>query len=164
MTTATKQAPRVTGTRTLVVTMVVVDVVVVAVAVLAALVSGRDAAVAALVGGLIAAVVLFTGTVVVNLVASLVPAAAMLVALLTYLLQVGVLAVVFVGLSGSPLADDETSRTWLGVAVIAATLAWLIAQVLVSTRARIPVYDLPDRTADQGTGQPRPPVEGGGER
>ena len=57
-------------------------------------------------GGFIAAVVLFTGTVMVNLVASLMPAAALLVALLTYVLQVVVLAVVFVALSGSPLVDD----------------------------------------------------------
>ncbi len=54
----------------------------------------------------------------------------------------------FVALSGSPLVDDETSRTWLGVAVIAATLAWLVAQVVVSTRARIPAYDLPARLPD----------------
>ncbi len=164
MTTATKQAPRVTGTRTLVVTMVAVDLVVVAVALLAAVVSGRDAAVAALVGGFVAAVVLFSGTVLVNLVASVMPAAALLVALLTYVLEVVVLAVVFLAISRSALVDDQASRTWLGAAVIATTLAWLVAQVVVSTRARIPVYDLPERTLDGGTFQPGPPVEGGGER
>jgi hypothetical protein len=164
MTTATKQAPRVTGTRTLVVTMVAVDLVVLAVALLAAVVSGGDAAVAALVGGFIAAVVLFTGTVLVNLVASLVPAAALLVALLTYVLQVVVLALVFVGLSESALVDDQASRTWLGTAVIAATLAWLVAQVVVATRARIPAYDLPLRPDAAGIAEPGPSVEGGGER
>ena len=164
MTTTTKQAPRVTGMRTLVVTMVAVDLVVVSVGVLAAVVSGGDAAVAALVGGFIAAVVLFTGTVLVNLVASLMPAAALLVALLTYVLQVALLALVFVALSGSALVDDKASRTWLGAAVIAATLAWLAAQVVVAGRARIPAYDLPQRPGDASIVSPGPSVEGGGER
>ncbi len=164
MTTATKQAPRVTGTRTLVVTMVAVDLVVVAVALLAAVVSGGNAAVAALVGGFVAAVVLFSGTFLVNLVASVMPAAALLVALLTYVLQVVLLAVVFLAISRSALVDDQASRTWLGAAVIATTLAWLVAQVVVSARTRIPVYDLPERPVGEGTFQPGPPVEGGGER
>jgi ATP synthase protein I len=35
------------------------------------------------------------------------------------------------------------SAGWLAAAVIAVTATWLVVQVVLSTRVRIPVYDLP---------------------
>ena len=163
MTTATRkqgQAPRVTGTRPLLVAAAAVLVVAALLVLAAALASGADAAYAALVGSLVAAALLLLGTVTVNVVAALVPAASLLVALLTYLLQVVLMAVAFARLSDSALAEDATSRGWLAGAVIAATIAWMVTQIWVSTRARIPAYDLPPTTAS-GAG---PTDEGGGER
>jgi len=116
----------------------------------AALSSGSDAAVAALLGGLIAAGVLVLGSVVVNVVASLLPAASLMVALLTYLLQVVVMALVFVALSGSALLATSTARTWLSAAAITVTVAWLVGQIWLATRMRIPAYDLPAEATPQG--------------
>jgi hypothetical protein len=108
-----------------------------------ALADGAPAAYGALVGVGLALAVLLGGALVVDLVASLLPAASLLVALLTYTLEVVVMALVFVGLSGSGLLDATLSRGWLGAGVIATTLVWLVGQVLLTTRARIPAYDLP---------------------
>ena len=159
MTTATKQAHRVSGTRTLVVTMVAVDLAVVLVGLVAALVGGQEAGVAALVGGFATTVVLFTGTMSVNAIAGVMPSASLLVAMLTYLLQLLLMGLVFAALAQTSLADDDTSRAWLGGAVIAAASTWLVAQIVAATRARIPAYDVPDRALDA----PRPSREGGGE-
>jgi ATP synthase protein I len=53
------------------------------------------------------------------------------------------MAVVFVGLSGSGLLGETLARGWLGAGVIVTTLVWLLAQVALSSRVRIQVYDLP---------------------
>jgi ATP synthase protein I len=163
MTTATRQqgqAPRVTGTRPLLVAAAAVLVVAGLLVLAAGLAHGADAAYAALVGSLVAAAVLLLGTFTVNVVAGLVPSASLLVALLTYVLQVVLMAVAFARLSNSALAEDPTSRGWLAGAVIAATAAWLVTQIWVATRARIPAYDLPPTTPAEGG----PTGEGGGER
>jgi ATP synthase protein I len=163
MTTATRQqgqAPRVTGMRPLLVAAAAVLVVAGLLVLAAALAHGADAAYAALVGSLVAAAVLLMGTFTVNVVAGLVPSASLLVALLTYLLQVVLMAVAFARLSDSALAEDTTSRGWLAGAVIAATAAWLVTQIWVATRARIPAYDLPSAPPSAA----RPTGEGGGER
>ena len=75
----------------------------------------------------------------------LVPAASLLVALLTYTLQVLVLALVFAALSRSGLLDDASTARWLAGAVIAGTVAWMVAQIVLTARLRLPVYDLPSR-------------------
>ncbi|MEO5853435.1 MAG: hypothetical protein ABIQ15_13075 [Nocardioides sp.] len=163
MTTTTSkqgQSPRVTGMRPLVgasVGAVAVGGLVVAVG---ALSSGSDAASAAAVGGLIAAGVFVLGSTVVNVVASLLPAASLVVALLTYLLQVVVMAVAFAGLSGSALLATAGAPTWLAAAVIAVTATWLVAQIWLTTRMRIPVYDLPPPSTPVAAPQSGP----GGER
>ncbi|WP_344303584.1 hypothetical protein [Nocardioides bigeumensis] len=160
MTTTTKQEPRLSGMRPLVVTMVAVDLAVLAVAGLAALLADGDAAVAALVGGLVTSVVIFTGTAMVNLVAGLVPSLSLLVALMTYTLQLVVMVAVFLALSRSSLGADATSRGWLGAAVITAAVTWLVGHLVTATRARIPIYDLPAQPPAQ---PPVQPGKGGGE-
>ena len=80
----------------------------------------------------------------VNAVAGALASAALVVALLTYTLQVVAMALAFVAISGSGLLDETVSRGWLGGSVILGTRVWMAVQVLVSTSRRIPIYDLPD--------------------
>jgi ATP synthase protein I len=83
------------------------------------------------------------GAVVLDVVAGIAPALSMLVALLTYTLQVVLVGLVFVGLGRSGLLDSQLDAEWLGGTVIAGTLTWLAAQVVTTVRTRLPVYDLP---------------------
>lgn len=113
-----------------------------AAAALGALVAGSAAAYGALVGALLAVSVFSLGTFVVNAVARVMPAAALMVALLTYTLQIAVMALVLVALTNSALLGPTLDRTWLGGTVIAGTVVWLGAQLWITTHMRIPVYDL----------------------
>ncbi|WP_205470992.1 hypothetical protein [Nocardioides sp. SYSU D00038] len=96
----------------------------------------------ALAGGAMAVVVFSLGAFFVNAVARLMPALSLLLALLTYTLQVVVMAAFFVALSRGGALGDTLDRQWLGGTVIAATAAWLVGQVVLTTRLRIPVYEL----------------------
>lgn len=112
----------------------------------AALVGGLAAGVPAVLGAAIgtAMVCVFfaTGAFVLDVVATLAPAASLLVALLTYTLKVVLIGLVFVALNRSGLLGGTVDARWLGGTVIAGTLAWLVVQVVVSARVRIPVYEL----------------------
>jgi hypothetical protein len=108
------------------------------------LVEGAPAAYGAAIGALIVLGVFGFGSFVVNTVAALMPTAALLVALLTYTLQVVAMGLVFVALSGSGLLGDELDREWLAGTVIAGTAAWVVCQIALTMRARIPIYDLPE--------------------
>ena len=116
----------------------------VAAAVTGALVAGAPAAYGAAVGILIVVGVFGFGSFVVNTVAALMPTAALLVAMLTYTLQVVAMGLVFVALSRSGLLDAELDREWLAGTVIAGTLVWVVSQIVVTMRVRIPIYDLPE--------------------
>lgn len=142
MTTESKQDPRRAATLLLgavVATTLVLTVLTVA----GALLATPATAVGIAVGGLAALLVLAAGTAVVHAVAGLAPAASLLVALLTYTLQLVVLALVVTALGRSGLAGDTVSREGFAVGVVAATLVWLTAQVWRATRLRLPAYDLP---------------------
>ena len=76
------------------------------------------------------------------------PTASLLVALLTYTLQVVLMGMVFVALSRSGLLGDTLHREWLAGVVIAGTFGWLLTQLVLTTRQRIPAYDLPGATPD----------------
>ena len=110
--------------------------------VVGAFVGGAEAAYGALAGTLVVVAVFFLGAGLVHLVAGILPAASLLVALLTYALQVVLLLAVFTGLDRSGLMEDALDRSWLGGTVIACTVAWMIAQIVLATRLRIPAYDL----------------------
>lgn len=114
-----------------------------------ALGSGTPAALGAAVGMLMVLVFFGLGAVVLDTVAGLAPSLSLLVALLTYTLQVVLVGLVFVGLSHSGLLGSELDADWLGGTVIAATLTWLAAQVVTTVRTRRPVYDLPPSDAPQ---------------
>lgn len=109
-----------------------------------ALAQGSPAAYGAAVGTLVVVGVFGFGSFVVDTVATLMPTAALLVALLTYTLQVVAMGLVFVALSGSGLLGDELDREWLAGTVIAGTAAWVLCQIVLTMRARIPIYDLPE--------------------
>lgn len=110
--------------------------------VLGGLVSGAAAALEVLVGTGLVVVVCTLGAILVTAVARVSPAASLLVALMTYTLQVVLLLVAFVLLERSGLLGAELHRGWLGGAVIGATVLWLVTQVTLVTTARIPAYDL----------------------
>jgi ATP synthase protein I len=108
-----------------------------------AIASGAPAAYGALAGTFIVVGVFGFGAFTVNLVARVLPAAALLVAMLTYTLQVVLMAVIFLALTRSGLLEDALDRQWLAAAVITGTLVWLITQIISTMRARIPAFDLP---------------------
>lgn len=144
MTTETRSAPRDRGTAALVRTTVATALLGLVAALLGAATSGSAAAYGALVGALLVVAVFGFGTFTVNAVAAIMPAASLLVALLTYTLQVVAMALAFVALSGSGLLGETLDRAWLGGTVIAGTLGWMAVQVVLSTSRRIPIYDLPE--------------------
>jgi hypothetical protein len=154
MTTEITSAPRDAGFPALVRAAVVSTGLGLVLVLVAALASGSAAAWGALVGTLLVVGVFAFGSFGVNLVARVMPTAALMFALLTYTLQVVVMGVVFAGLSRSGLLDDEIDRNWLAGTVIAGTVAWLAVHVLVATTRRIPVYDLPGRDLTAGGGHP----------
>lgn len=145
MTTETATAQRDTGFRVLVRAALVSAALGLVLTVVAALAGGSAAAWGALVGAVLVVTVFGFGAFTVNLVATVMPVAALLVALLTYVLQVVVMGLVFAVLSGSGLLDDTLDRTWLAGTVIAGTVTWVVVQVAVATTRRIPVYELPER-------------------
>lgn len=129
------------GLRVLVVASLAGLVVVASTTLVAGWWHGGDAAAAAGVGGGVALAVFGVGTLVVHLVSGLLPQMSLLVALLTYTLQLLVMALVVTGLADTSIADTATSRGWFVAAVIAVTLGWLITQVWQATRLRIPAFE-----------------------
>lgn len=107
----------------------------------AALTAGSAAALGALVGSALVLGFFGLGASVVNAVASVSPTASLLVALLTYALEVVALGAVFVALRRSGALAGAVDRGWLGGVVIAATLVWLVSQIFAETRSRHPIYD-----------------------
>ena len=92
------------------------------------------------------------GAVTVNAVASVMPTASLLVALLTYTLQIAVLGLVFWGLTSSGATDSAIDATWLGGTAVAATVAWLVGQITGAVRTRQPIYDLDASRGSSGAG------------
>lgn len=113
-----------------------------------AVLTGSPAATGAAVGAAMVCLVFTLGAVVLGVVARVAPAASLLVALLTYTLQVVLVGLVYVALSGGGALDGPVDARWLSGAVIACTLGWTVTQVIVSTRARQPVYDLPSQGSE----------------
>lgn len=119
------------------------------IALLGWLVQGAAAGLGVLVGTGLVVAVCAGGALLVNTVAGALPSASLLVALLTYTLQVMALLLAFVALERSGLLDGSLDRTWVGVSAIAATLGWLVAQVVLTFRTRIPTYDLPAEVGER---------------
>jgi hypothetical protein len=112
-------------------------------AVVAAVVHGAEAAAAAAVGaGLVVLVVSF-GTLSLHVVASAMPAASLLVALVTYVTQLAIVLLVFLAITRSDVFADDRSRAWLAAAMVLATLVWTAAHLVLTARERAPYFDLP---------------------
>lgn len=109
---------------------------------LGALVSGSQGALGAAIGAALVCLVFASGTLVVGVVAMVAPAASLLVALLTYTLQVLAVALVYLGLRDAGALHGPVDARWLSGAVIAGTLVWTTSQIVFALRARQPVYDL----------------------
>lgn len=139
------------------VTLVVGGVVVA----LAALVDGRDGALGALVGAGLVTAVLGFGCGTLALVARVMPSATLLVALVTYFFQAVLMVLIAIRLSGTELFEDGPARGWLALGLVAGTLAWMTAQLLLTVRARIPIYDLPEPRAGVRQDGPDPGNTGG---
>lgn len=119
-----------------------------ALVVLGALLAGSAAAYGALVGTAIAVGIFGFGSFVVATVARVMPVASLLVALLTYTMQVVLLALVFVLIRDSGLLESTLDRYWLGGAILLGAGAWMVVQLRASMTARIPAYDLPATNED----------------
>lgn len=114
----------------------------------AAVTDGRPAVVGAAAGGVLTLVVFASGIVVVGLVARLMPGASLLVALMTYALQLLVLALCITAIDQAGVGAETLSRGWFASGVIAVTMLWMLGQLVAATRQRIPVYDTTTEPAD----------------
>jgi ATP synthase protein I len=142
MTTETLHHTRDAGTRVLLGAAVAAAAATAAVSLAGLLIGGSAAAYGALVGALLVLLVFGLGAFAVNLVATVMPAASLLVALLTYTLQVVFMGLVFWALTRSGALGRDLDQRWLAGAIIAGTVAWVAVQIGQATRARIPAYDL----------------------
>lgn len=125
----------------------------------AALVDGRAALVGAAGGGALTLAVFAAGTGVVSVVARLMPSASLLVALMTYALQLLVLALCVAAIERAGVTGEDLSRGWFAAGVIVVTLLWVVGQLVTATRQRIPVYD----TRDDASPATEPAGHPGGE-
>ena len=113
-------------------------------AVVAALVAGRPQVLGVAVGALVVAGFFVLGTVSASLAAAYAPALSMVVALTTYALQVVLLAVIFLQLTGTEALRETVDVHWAAGAVIGGTLLWTATLVVAALRSRQPLYDLPE--------------------
>ncbi|WP_067437218.1 hypothetical protein [Nocardioides jensenii] len=147
MTTESKRSTAGSGGSVLLGAAVGALVVGVAASLLGALVSGSAAAYGALTGTLIVVLVFAGGASLVNLVAGISPQASLMIALLTYALQVVMVGGILYAIERSGLVGDVLSAGWLAGAVIIGTLGWMVCQIVLSARLRLPAYDLTDAGA-----------------
>jgi len=113
-----------------------------AVALVALMVDGSGAFWSALAGSLLASAFFATGQIVLYLLRSVPPATLLLVALLTYVLQVVVLLAVYASFVRDADPASAFSATAFGVAIIACTAVWIVGLIRVAKRERIPLYQL----------------------
>ena len=125
--------------------------------VLAGLLDGASAVAGAAVGAVTVLAFFGLGALVLLAVTRVLPSAALLVALLTYALQVGLLALLFVGLRSAGLLGTELDARWLAIALVAGTLAWTVAHVLLAVTT--PLRPLPPPSPrDPGATAPKRPL------
>ena len=140
MTTESKQVSAGTGVGTLLGAASWALPVGVVAALVGLLVDGTQALYAGLAAAVATVLVLALGALAVDAVARIMPAASLLLALLTYICQLLFLTVALSAVASS--AADETVTRWAAAALIAVTLAWTAAHVVLAMRRRIAVYDV----------------------
>ena len=129
-------------------------------AVLGAVLSGAAAALGAALGCALVVGFFAFGAVSVNLVAGIAPRISMLVALMTYTLQVLLLALALIAVARSELAPGTIDPRWLGGAVLAGTLIWMTALVVGTLRAGVPPVDEAGAGASGGPAGETPHARG----
>lgn len=92
------------------------------------------------------------GQVVLSTLRDVEPSMLLVVALLSYLLQVVVLLALFAAFQRHPAWADIASPTAFGVTILGCTLAWTTGLVIASRRQRVPLYDLGPDVEDDGGG------------
>lgn len=132
----------------------------------AALTTGPSGAWGVVVGVVLTFASLGLGSVVLAWVTDITPAMSLVVALMTYTLQVVLLLAAYVVLQGDESARAAVSGPWLGGTVIATTVVWLALQVRSLFTSRQPYFDLASDDASQegpdrvGTSRPGGPEAG----
>lgn len=117
----------------------------------AAVVSGPPAARGAATGAALVVIFFGFGALVLQVIARVMPALALLVALLTYTLQVLGIGLAFVLLRRSGMLGDVLDPTWLSASMLALTVVWLIGHVRAASTARIPAFDpVSEPSSEQG--------------
>lgn len=161
MTTESKQVRPVSGVPTLLGAAGCCAAAAVVLAVSGAFASGAGAAGAGFAGAAIVLALFAWGALVVDLVATVLPSATLITALVTYGAQIATtgLVLAWVGRSGAFLDD----RGWLAAGVVTGVLVWVTAQIVLTVRRRIPVYELPlspspDPSLDPSVGRPSQPA------
>ena len=144
MTTETRSSRPATGAGVLARAAVLAVLAGVALGVLGVVIGGSPALMAALAGTALAVLVLFGGSLAVEVVSSAMPAASLLVALMTFLVQMVLMGLTFLVVSRSETIGRTLDTAWIGMAVLAVTLTWMVAHVVLTMRRRIPVYELPE--------------------
>lgn len=101
---------------------------------LAALLGGRPQVLGVLVGVALVAGFFVLGSTAVGVVATHAPRVSLLVALLTYVLQVLGLALVLLLLTRSGALESTLDRRWIGGTVVVGTLGWVTALTVTAVR------------------------------
>ncbi len=117
----------------------------------ASLVGGRPAALGVGLGGAVALAFFLFGSGTVMVATRIAPQASLLVALMTFTLQVVLVAAVFAALGSSGVVGSTVSAPGLAVGVLVAAGAWIVGQLVAHARIRVPVYDL-DLAASSSSG------------
>ncbi|HNA97930.1 MAG TPA: hypothetical protein PKX56_01710 [Marmoricola sp.] len=105
--------------------------------------TGPSAAGSAGVAGLILLLVFGPGLPVIIIVSRVSPAATLLVAMMTYVLQMVVLVVIMQRLAASDWLAGQLDPVWLGATLMVIALGCTVALITVSLRARIPAFTHP---------------------
>lgn len=115
-------------------------------AVIAAAAAGERALAGALTGGLAVLGVLLFGVLTMALVVRFAPEASLLVAMVTYIAQIAVLFALFVRYQKDEAMQAAMAPGWLAGSIAAATVAWVLGQLLGAWRARHDVTGVHDLT------------------
>lgn len=113
----------------------------------AAIVSDSEAVTAAAAGSVSTLLVMGFGSYVVHVVARAVPSLSLLVALMTYVLQLVMMIAFFLVLSRSGEFSDAVRSPWLVAGVGVAVLGWVTTQVRLAGKVRTLAYELPAETS-----------------
>lgn len=147
MTTESRATPRrsslVPGVRVVVRAAALTVLAGVLLVVLAAVVHGAEAAAAAAVGAGLVVVVVSFGTLSLHVVASAMPTASLLVALVTYATQLAIVLLVFLAITRGEAFSGDQARGWLAAGMVLATVVWTAAHLVLTARERAPYFDLP---------------------